>query len=494
MNDHLWLYLSMPHFAIESASRTFPSTTSPIVISDGDGVRAKIHACDRQAFEVGIYAGMPLGSAWALVSELKVFERNIEEEDASLKSLAAWAYQFTSMVNIEPPSGLLLEVGGSAALFGSVRALVKTIKSALMEIGYTAKCSLAPTPTAAIMLGDAERYRAIWDCSKLSKALASIPVDRMRLPEKTTNVLKRLGVQDFQQCRELPREALVRRTVDQFSAQNIADLIDRALGKKPDPREAYIPPEKFERMLSLPDAVDDVEALIFPLRRLLKELCGYLMALQGGVQEIEIRLRHFSKRSTTVDLQLMSLTRDDEHLTNLLREKLSRIVLSEAVEQLGVTVQSIQSLGAKNLNLFQRLDSVVSEESEDSWRSVLERLSARLGHEALQCLESIADHRPERAWKGISPQRAKGLNIQCAERRPLWLLPEAIALDTLGGRPYFNGLLKLTTDCERIEAGWWDGHDIRRDYFVAENEGGEMLWIYRDRRDLKSWYLHGVFS
>ena len=49
---------------------------------------------------------------------------------------------------------------------------------------------------------------------------------------------------------------------------------------------------------------------------------------------------------------------------------------------------------------------------------------------------------------------------------------------------------------ERIESGWWDGADIRRDYFTAESPRGEMLWIYRDRRygDDGEWFLQGMFA
>jgi protein ImuB len=50
---------------------------------------------------------------------------------------------------------------------------------------------------------------------------------------------------------------------------------------------------------------------------------------------------------------------------------------------------------------------------------------------------------------------------------------------------------------ERIESGWWDGHDVRRDYFVAESPAGEVAWIYRDHRygtDDGEWFLHGVFA
>jgi protein ImuB len=48
---------------------------------------------------------------------------------------------------------------------------------------------------------------------------------------------------------------------------------------------------------------------------------------------------------------------------------------------------------------------------------------------------------------------------------------------------------------ERIEAGWWDGDDARRDYFVARLADGALAWVYREA-DLSSptWRLHGLFA
>jgi len=46
---------------------------------------------------------------------------------------------------------------------------------------------------------------------------------------------------------------------------------------------------------------------------------------------------------------------------------------------------------------------------------------------------------------------------------------------------------------ERIESGWWDGEDIRRDYYRVEGPHGSRWWVYRDLRDA-GWYLHGLFG
>jgi len=65
---------------------------------------------------------------------------------------------------------------------------------------------------------------------------------------------------------------------------------------------------------------------------------------------------------------------------------------------------------------------------------------------------------------------------------------------THDGVPTLQGELELRAGPERIEAGWWEGAEARRDYFVAANARGETFWIYREHRDPSSWYLHGVFA
>jgi hypothetical protein len=66
--------------------------------------------------------------------------------------------------------------------------------------------------------------------------------------------------------------------------------------------------------------------------------------------------------------------------------------------------------------------------------------------------------------------------------------------------PFLNSTLTpflLRDGPERIESGWWDGADVRRDYFVARTAADETVWIYRDHRygiEDGEWFLHGLFA
>ena len=78
--------------------------------------------------------------------------------------------------------------------------------------------------------------------------------------------------------------------------------------------------------------------------------------------------------------------------------------------------------------------------------------------------------------------------------RPLWLIEPPEALREIRGRPQRGGALALAAGPERIEAGWWDGGDVRRDYFIAIDGAGRRLWIFRDPRPPGGWFLQGVFA
>ena len=131
---------------------------------------------------------------------------------------------------------------------------------------------------------------------------------------------------------------------------------------------------------------------------------------------------------------------------------------------------------------------------------LIDRLRARLGEDAVRLIAPHAEYRPERAWRengtqaepaGKSRRALDSSNL--ALPRPVWLLAEPEPLGhLLEAQPWV-----LRDGPERIESGWWDGADVRRDYFIAENPRGETVWIYRDHRygiDDGEWFLQGVFA
>ena len=64
--------------------------------------------------------------------------------------------------------------------------------------------------------------------------------------------------------------------------------------------------------------------LLFAARRMLVELCGYLSATSTGAQRISFSFEHHKREPTRITLSLVAASRDADHLTNVLRERLAR--------------------------------------------------------------------------------------------------------------------------------------------------------------------------
>ena len=157
------------------------------------------------------------------------------------------------------------------------------------------------------------------------------------------------------------------------------------------------------------------------------------------------------------------------------------------MEQVELRAEEVLSLLPHEQDLF-----ASKTRPDEHWQRLVDRLNARLGQGAVQGVRLVEDHRPERAWSYVKP----GVSSQgrVSGNRPLWLLATPRLLEVRDGQPCCGSVLQLQHGPERIESGWWDGDDVVRDYYVAENRQGERLWIFREKRADSGWFLHGIFS
>jgi hypothetical protein len=108
-------------------------------------------------FTAGIYPGMPLAEAAALVAAQRSTEPHLEPADPegdllALAQLAEWCGRFSPITGVEDaprPDCLLLDVTGLASLFGGERALAEEVVHAFAKRGLTVRVAVADTIGAA---------------------------------------------------------------------------------------------------------------------------------------------------------------------------------------------------------------------------------------------------------------------------------------------------------------------------------------------------------
>ena len=486
----LWVALELPALPLQVVERA-GACSEALVISDGPAQRPLVVCANDAARQAGIREGQAVAAAKALCAELRIVARDVAGERETLEGLAAWAGQFKPMASVDG-QGIALEIEPSLKLFQGHAKLTAAIRRGLRELGLNATLGIAPTPLAARLFARAEarglQVRGCIEACELQARISDLPLFLLDWPEKTLARLTDLGVLRLRDMLELPSEGVAKR----FGPEIVLSL-GRLVGTMADPREPYAAPPRFRSRLELPAEADGVEALLFPLRRMLAQLEGALRARGAGVQRLLLVLEHSRKTRTRVMLDFASPEREADFILSIAREKLGRLTLAAATRALELRAEALLSCTPRESTWLPG----ARENALDRSR-LLERLAARLGSERVFGIAIANDHRPENGngvrYAFSADKKSVPDTISCFSLRPAWLLHRPQRLVTTEGQPSCQGALEFIAGPERIEAGWWDGEEVSRDYYVASNPRGEAFWIFREHRGAQGWYLHGVFA
>ncbi|MGI9263890.1 MAG: Y-family DNA polymerase [Gammaproteobacteria bacterium] len=481
--SHLWLCLDFYLLPLEIFAES--SGIDAVAVIEGEGSGRRVLLCNASAESHGVYAGLPVNAALALCPSLVLLGRDSCREREAFQRLAAWAGQFTAMVSLEAPRSLLLEIRASLKLFGGLDSFLANLAVRLEHTGFTSRQAVAPMPRAALWLARTENGVVVATSNRLVDCLGHLPLACTHWPRKVLDRLTGMGIRQLGDVLRLPRDGFARR----FGPERLSEL-DRAIGKLSEPREAFRLPEVYTGKVNMPEETLDRALMVRGMERLLTEMEGFLRACQRGVQQPAFRFWHSGNRFTRIVLGLSRTTTSACSIADLLVERMERLELPAPVT--GLSLDSGETLPIETVHHTLYNNSRNTLAAEETARTLVDRLRARLGQDAVRGLCILPEHRPEAAWAYTEPGNPTGTVRD--ERRPFWILERPRPLAFRDGRPCFEGRLRIESGPERIETGWWDGRDVTRDYFVAGNTAGMKLWVYRERRIPRRWFLHGVFG
>lgn len=475
-----WLALHFPFLPLEVTGFSPSDPVLACAVTEARAGGDRVVLASMCAAAAGVRPGITQAAARALLPALHLVPRDLSREGRVLQALAAWALQFSAQVSLVPPDVLLVEVGGSRRLFGGLRPLIGELRRALAAVRHEARLALAPTPQGALLLVRAGLQRQVPDLAALHTSLADVPLDVLPLKGGQVVALQAAGLRRCGDLLALPRAALGRRLGRDFLV-----WWQRLLGEAPEVLSFFEPPPVFEADAAFSPAVETVEALAFPARRLLLLLEGFLRARQAAVQRLDWRVEHADVPATRFALGFQGPLREEPRILALLRERLMRLKLAAPAVRLALHAGDLIPWSGENGCLLRG-------RSTEPDTAFLDRLRARFGGGAVTGLCVAGDHRPEHSMR-LCPPGERGPALHFPER-PLWLLAEPRPLEMRRGRPWWGGALQLEEERERIETGWWEGRPVRRDYFAARAVDGTRLWIFLDHEQGRHWFLHGFFG
>ncbi|MEY3206046.1 MAG: hypothetical protein RLZZ21_2377 [Planctomycetota bacterium] len=544
----------------------------------------------RSGHALRIPAGTSLAEAMALLAltygsrachVAQVVTDDPAADRAALERVARWCRRFSPAVAIatvddaarsargpdaDPhaaPDCLFLDVTGTAGFFGGESMLVRTTAWTLAARGLHARAAIADTPGAAwaaahhthLLANDVAtasprpprrrpRRWAVVPAGEQAVLLAGLPLAALRLDPATTTALREVGIDSVGGVLKLSAKSLASRfpaTLGLRRAQltgTRAEPLACSTGSESLPQMSHA----FELPIPTATLTDDMLAAV--LEHLLAGCVSPLAARGEGVLALQVRLEPpagmgmATSAPTVVDIGLFRPSLSTRHLLELVQLRLGRLRLPRELDGVVVEVVAAGAAACRQRALFADATDGTGTRDTSADRTaavdmLLDRLSGRLGRDAVFEPRSVADAQPEHAWIAAAPADANarptvtphrdragrggppaGAPLRLAGRRPIWMPARPVRIEPLQAdlvavaaidpaaerRPPLRFRLAgqvhrvaQSHGPERIETAWWRGPIVRRDYYVVETETGGRFWLFRRLKD-GAWFLHGVFA
>ncbi|GAD80363.1 Y-family DNA polymerase [Vibrio ezurae] len=432
----------------------------------------KIVQLNQAASDKGIQLGMGLGSAASLCAELQVLPYQQAIEVDKLQQIAQWLYVYTSDMTLFTEQGILLKVSNMLTLYRNLESYWKTISQHLDQLHLHYHYATAFSPLAAKLLAETHYDHITDDKQAIEHSMLQRPLMATELSPSNIEKLARIGVHNLAQLTALNMTDIARR----FDIQ-VVNYVGRLLGQFKHPVQFYHPPADFNQHLNLLFEIEHTHSLMAPLTCLLEQMECFLKLRDKVAYEIQLSL--YQRDKSQQNITFYSAAGDYQARKWLQLSKLTLESTQLNAPILSIRLQAIRTgeTPATKSDLFDQHTGEVSP------LELLSLLQAKLGKTAITGITSNNDPRPEASTRYIDPFSKPNNKAQSTLTRPSFIYPVPQPL---------HSHVEIMQGPERIQSGWWDGNPINRDYFIAREQGGRCLWVYRTPS--KEWFIQGVFS
>jgi protein ImuB len=460
--------------------------------------RRLVTAVEDAAAAAGVAPGMALADAQALLPSLALAEADFAADAAALARLARWCGRYSPWTAPNAPDGVWLDVTGCAHLQGGEAALAAEAVMRLAQQGIAARVAIADSAGAAWALaryGDAPI--ALLPFGVLQEKLAPLPVAALRLAPEVTEGLVRLGLRRIGDLTAMPRPSLVMRF-----GHSLADRLDQALGRLPEPLSPVAPPPLRWARRRFAEPIATLEILRGATSGLLTTLCRLLEAEGQGARRLELTLYRVDGTSALVEIGTAQANRSPRHLLRLLEEHFDTLDLGLGIEDMVLAAAVAEPLPVAQL----AIDGGAP--AQEDLAALIDRLDNHLGKGAVRRPDLRQSHWPERAVRFVAPNGTPANNAMTEQPRPVRLLAPPEPIEAVAPVPDDPPVLfrwrrvahrvRLADGPERIAGEWWRGNAELRDYYRVEDQDGRRFWLYRaglyHPQTPARWFLHGVFA
>lgn len=498
--------LYLPDFLLAALLRADPELRGQAVaVVREAGARAPLVSISPEAARRGLAPGMSVAQARNADDSVAVRLLGEDGLRATQAALGDVGDSFSPRVEDAGDGVVYLDAGGLHSLFPTESALANAMAQRAQHLGLEIHVGLAATKVAAYLAARDGGGVTVVSPGEEWGVLAPMPVTLLQPSPALQQTLRRWGLHTIGELAALPASAVGAR----LGPEGVA-LVRRARGEDEHPLAPRSAPIHFEEGMELDYGIDNVEPLLFVLRRLIECLTARLgvRGLVCGDLRLSLRLANRARDARTVTVAAPS--NDVKSLLALARLHLETHPPSASVEAVRLTAVP-ETLRASQLDLFRPAGP-----APECLAVTLARLTALCGADRVG-MPTLADsHRPEAyglaAFSAAGPVPSPQPPVPSSGRPPApdprppasvlalraFRPPRAAEVHRDRGRvdfvrgEGFAGRVVHLAGPWRVQTDWWNEQSSTRDYYDVQLSDGGVYRLYCE--NASAWWVDGIYD
>lgn len=493
----IWFpYLTTDWFALR---RPALRNIAFVVTASSHG-RMIITAANPQAITKGIATGMALADARALHPSLEAVNDIPSLQEKMLHRIAEWCIRFTPVAAVDPLGGVILDASGCTHLWGGDRAYLTEIIKRIQAKGFHAKAAIADTIGAAWAVARFSSRSCVIHMDKQVDAIASLPVQSLRIEPETVQRLHKLGLHKVKDLLGMRRTTLRRRF-----GELIIERLSQASGNVPEFIQPVKPVEPYHERLPCLDPVVRAEGIEIALQQLLEKMCTRLRAEGKGIREAMLKCYRVDNKEQHLTISTSAASTNVQHLFKLFALKIATIEPALGIELFVLDAIKVEDHTPVQEECWKQSAGL----NDHRVSELVDRIAARIGMHAIYRYLPAESYLPERSFKKTTSLKEETIPGWRLEKpRPVHLLAVPERIEVTAPVPdyppmtfRYKGKLHKVVKAdgpERIEQEWWIRDGQHRDYYAVQDEEGSRYWLFRsghyDAEKTYAWFIHGFFA
>ncbi len=499
------------------------------------------------AKQAGILIDMSVADAQAILPTCHFRSYNDIAVKNWLSRVGQWAWRYTPLTGIDSESlGIWMNVTGATHLVGGIATMCDALQTEFNQISVSAQIAAASTYGAAWAFAHFSEFfvrptlqqnRPIIACDErtiLRQKLRPLPVASLRISADIEAGLRQAGLEKIYQLSSISAISLTTRF-----GPDLVQRLGQIIGDVSELQKSLIIPTPLMASKNYLTPLLGVEAIQKMIADLVHLICIQLAQCHLLTRYVVIALQRVDSTIIRRTISLSRPSRSEPLLHRLTAHLAVDIDAEFGIEHSWIEAKKLSA----GLPVNQAFDSTLYK--DDSKDTLIDYLTARLGHNKVRQLQPIDSWQPEFA-QSVQPAQQKirqsythasnslsywqsqdesetsdNINLISFSARPLSLLIPAVPVDVIALLPDHppsmirwrkqNWQIYQATGPERIGPSWWlkstqatkylnnsKYSDKTRDYYWLETQSGERLWVYREglteRGESVEWFLHGFFA